>query len=347
VKLHPLLRDPQAVLVFHSPVSDPVGRQSFTRAAHQAMAAMQIELEGEKAVIKPNLTSGERLDCQSGVTTHPAFVRGMVEYLHNHGAPRRQVYILEDPRDIDDNEPRHWRGTGFPEMEAELGVKLRCPTSYTCVKRRVPRPLVHPVRNVSRLAVGPNTVLFNVPKLKNHGLTLATLCMKNLMGVDNVFDRHYCSQSHNELAAELAQLGRPVSDTLTRARHEILQEKMGHRLADLAKVVKPQLNIVEGVVGRDGTGFQRGVNHSLGLVIAGTNVVAVDSVASYIMGFDPSRLIYLRVAAEAGLGANDINQICVYRARADEDEMALVQDDDLGSLRAPTPLRPITGATEE
>jgi len=308
---------------------------------------MQIELEGEKAVIKPNLTSGERLDCESGITTHPAFVRGMVEYLHGHGAPRRQVYILEDPRDVDDNEPRHWRGTGFPEMAAELGVKLRCPTSYTCVKKKVPHPLVHPVRNVSRLAVGPNTVLFNVPKLKNHGLTLATLCMKNLMGVDNVFDRHYCSQSNRELAAESAGLEQPESEKMTHSRHEALQEKMGHRLADLAQVVQPQLNIVEGVVGRDGTGFQRGVNHPLGLVIAGTNVVAVDTVASYIMGFDPSQLIYLRVAAEAGLGINDVNRLCVYTAQADEDELILVRGDDLQALRVPTPLRAITGATEE
>ena len=347
MKLHPLLSDPQAVLVFHSPVSDPVNRQSFARAAQQAMAAMQIELEGEKAVIKPNLTSGERLDCESGITTHPAFVRGMVEYLHDHGVPRRQVYILEDPRDVDDNEPRHWRGTGFPEMAAELGVKLRCPTSFTCVKKKVPHPFVHPVRNVSRLAVGPDTVLINVPKLKNHGLTLATLCMKNLMGVDNVFDRHYCSQSHRELAAESARLGLPESETMTRSRHEALQEKMGHRLADLAQVVEPQLNIVEGVVGRDGTGFQNGVNHALGLVIAGVNVVAVDAVASYIMGFDPLRLIYLRVAAEAGLGTNDIGRLNVYRARANEDEMALVQGDELQALRAPTPLRAITGATEK
>ena len=93
---------------------------------------------------------------------------------------------------------------------------------------------------------------------------------------------------------------------MDRALHERWQEGLARRLADLAKVVQPQINVVEGIVGRDGTGFNRGTNYPLGLVVAGINMVAVDSVASYLMGFDPQELIYLRVAAEAGLGCNDL-----------------------------------------
>jgi len=80
-------------------------------------------------------------------------------------------------------------------------VKLRCPTTYTCVKRSVPQPQVFSHLNVSRLAVAPDTVLINVPKLKTHNLAITTLCLKNLMGLVNVFDRHYCGQAWRELAA--------------------------------------------------------------------------------------------------------------------------------------------------
>jgi hypothetical protein len=38
-----------------------------------------------------------------------------------------------------------------------------------------------------------------------------------------------------------------------------------------------------------------------GLAIAGVNMVAVDSVASYLMGYDPQRLVCLQVTAQAGL----------------------------------------------
>ena len=325
MKLHPALDNPLAVLVWRTNVSPSPGREEFRRAAGQALAAAQLSLAGEKAVLKPNVTSGEHYASpDSGITTHPAFIWGMVDYLREHGARQGGIYILEDPRNRDDNEPRHWRGTGYVEMAEATGAKLRTSTSYTCVKRAVPHPLVHPVRNVSRLAVAPNTVLINVPKLKTHNLSITTLCLKNQMGTDSVFERHYCSQAMRELPADRCFPERPRQEWMDMALHERWQEGLARRLADLAKVVQPQLNVVEGIVGRDGTGFNRGTNYPLGLVVAGINMVAVDSVASYLMGFDPQKLIYLRVAAEAGLGCSDLAQLRVYAAV--EGELAPVAD---------------------
>jgi uncharacterized protein (DUF362 family) len=114
---------------------------------------------------------------------------------------------------------------------------------------------------------------------------------------------------------------------------------LARRLIDLAQVVQPHLNIVEGVVARDGTGFNRGNNHALGLSIAGTNMVAVDSVASYLMGFDPQELIYLKMAHAAGLGTNAIEQLDIYIV----EDGAIVPCDDLKSLRAQPPLQVISG----
>ena len=313
MQLHPWLNDPNAVLVSRTPVLEPVRWEDYRHAAWQVMGALALTLEGEKAVIKPNLTSAEYFaDPDNGITTHPAFVRGLVEYLRQHGARRGGIYILEDPRNSDDDEPRHWRGTGYLEVAAETGAKLRCPTRFSCVRKAVPRPLVHRERLVSRLAVAPDAVLINVPKLKTHNLAITTLCLKNLMGVDYVVERHYCSQSWQEIPANLRLDDRPRSEWLDRALHERYQEGLARRLADLAQVVQPRLNLVEGVIGRDGSGFQRGTNHPLGLVVAGTNMVAVDSVASYLMGFNPQRLIYLQVAAEMGLGTNDLGRLHLY-----------------------------------
>ena len=59
MKLHPLLCDPQAVFICHAPIGEPVRWEDFRRTARDAMAAMQIELEGEQVVIKPNVTVGE------------------------------------------------------------------------------------------------------------------------------------------------------------------------------------------------------------------------------------------------------------------------------------------------
>jgi uncharacterized protein (DUF362 family) len=108
-----LLNDGRAVLVSRVPLPDHVRWEEYRLAAREAMAAMQIELEGEKAVIKPNVTAGEHFaDPDAGITTHPGFVQGIIEYLGEHGARRGGICILEDPRNSNDDEPRHWRGTG-------------------------------------------------------------------------------------------------------------------------------------------------------------------------------------------------------------------------------------------
>lgn len=347
LKLHPLLHDPNAVLIFRSPVPEKPTWADFSRVAKEALSIMEVSLAGEKAVLKPNVTGGEHFaDPEIGTGTHPAFIGGLVEYLRDHGAKRSGIYVVEDPRDSDDNDPRHWKGTGYPEMAEQTGAQLRCPTDYSVVRKPIPHPHVFTERKVSRLAVDPNAVLINVPKMKTHTWVVTTLCLKNLMGLDRVFDRHYCGQGFKEMVAEGRGSDKPTEEWMDNALHEIEQEKIANRLADLAQVLKPQLNIVEGVVGREGTGFHRGKNYPLGMVTAGTNVVAVDAVTSYLMGFDPRRLIYLRVAAEAGLGERDLTKLHIYTAA----EGKIVPCRDLDGLRANprfTVIRSIIGGENE
>jgi uncharacterized protein (DUF362 family) len=350
MKLHPLLLNPNAVLVYQAPVPENVAWDDFRRVAFQALQVMHLELEGEKVLIKPNVTSGEHFaNPDLGIDTHPGFVQGMIDFAREQGTPTRRITIIEDPRDSDDNHPRHWRGTGYDRLSQETGVRLHCPTTYTCVKVAVPQPLVFPRLNVSRLAVAPNTLLINVPKLKTHNLAITTLCLKNLMGLVNVFDRHYCNQAWQELPEEISMNPRPRNEWLTHQDHEKWQHGLARRLADTAQVFAlplrglPMLNLVEGVVGREGTGFQRGRNRSLGMAIAGLNPVAVDSVASYLMGFDPQRLIYLQVAADAGLGPTDLGKIDVYTAPEGE----IVPCPDVEALRIRPVMHVISNIKEE
>jgi uncharacterized protein (DUF362 family) len=332
------------VLVSCVPLGGTVGWEDYRRAGLQVLRALQLEMEGEKVVFKPNVTSGERFaDPDTGITTHPGFVQGLIEYLRAGGTPARKMTIVEDPRDSDDNHPRHWRGTGFERLSAESGVRLHCPTQYTCVKKAVPNPHAFERLNVSRLAVAPNTLVFNVPKLKTHNLGITTLGMKNLMGLVNVFDRHYCLQAWDQLPAEIQAERRPRHEWFDREMHEQWQTGLARRLVDTAQVIPPALTIVEGVVGREGTGFQRGRNRALGWAIAGTNVVAVDSAASYLMGFDPRKLVYLRMAAQAGLGCNQVEALKFYIEQ--EGELHLCAEP--AGLRARPPFRVITNTVGE
>jgi len=90
-------------------------------------------------------------------------------------------------------------------------------------------------------------------------------------------------------------------------------------------VVKPSLNIIEGIVGRDGTGFHRGSNLNAGLVVAGANPFSVDAVASHLAGFDPTQIGYLIKAKERGLWDHRLEDITIYEV----DDMALKPCEDL------------------
>jgi uncharacterized protein (DUF362 family) len=344
VKLHPLLLDPRAVLVLRTPPAGPLTWDHYRRAAEAVLRALRVELEGEKVAIKPNVTSGERFaDPDSGITTHPGFVHGLVDYLARQGTPPHRVTVVEDPRNTDDNRPRHWAGTGYDRLARETGARLRCPTTCTCVRKTVPRPQAHSDLSVNRLAAAPGTVLLNVPKMKTHNLAITTLGMKNLMGLVNVFDRHYCLQAWEELPEAVRAERRPRREWFTGEMHAAWQLGLARRLVDTAQVLTPALTIVEGIVAREGTGFQRGMNHPLGLVVAGTNLVAVDSLASYLMGFDPRELAYLRLAAACGLGENAVERLRVYTAVGGE----LLPCPDPACLRAGPPLRVIRNVKDE
>ena len=100
---------------------------------------------------------------------------------------------------------------------------------------------------------------------------------------------------------------------------------MGEKLSELSCAVKPDLHIVEGVVGREGTGFQRGQNLHTGIAAAGRNGIAVDTVVTHLMGFDPQQVGYLRKAAEWGLGPTRLDDIPVFEIHRGE----VGQSDDI------------------
>src|SRR5918997_1115258 len=98
-------------------------------------------------------------------------------------------------------------------------------------------------------------------------------------------------------------------------------------LSDIAQWTRPCLNIVDGIVAANHSEW-RGQAMTPGVIVAGTNIVATDSVAARVMGFDPCgdypehpffyRRNAIRLAAEAGLGPNRPWEIEVFGPSPEE-----------------------------
>jgi len=136
---------------------------------------------------------------------------------------------------------------------------------------------------VARAALECN-VLINVPVMKNHSLTLVTLCVKNLHGI--------------------------LSDECKVFGHCYRDAQLSRKLVDILLIRKPDLNIVDAMRGMEGD-HASGGTVEMGLIIAGTDAVAADAVCSALMGFEPGEIDTTRIAQERGLGVGDLTRISV------------------------------------
>ncbi|MFC1692957.1 DUF362 domain-containing protein [Candidatus Latescibacterota bacterium] len=90
------------------------------------------------------------------------------------------------------------------------------------------------------------------------------------------------------------------------------------RAIDSAMAIKPGINILEGIIGRDGSGFNVGKDELCNIIVIGLSMTEVDAIGSYIMGHDPNELLYTRIAKERGYGECDPAKIKLYWIREGE-----------------------------
>ena len=83
------------------------------------------------------------------------------------------------------------------------------------------------------------------------------------------------------------------------------------KMVDLLEATPPDLIVVDAITATHKGGELSGLPIELGILIIGTNPVAVDAVCAVTYGFDPADIEYLRLAAECGYGPIDLVQIQV------------------------------------
>jgi uncharacterized protein (DUF362 family) len=115
----------------------------------------------------------------------------------------------------------------------------------------------------------------NMPAMKTHTMTMVTLSIKNLQGLLDERGRYY---SH--------------------------RDDLQQHMVDISKIRKPDLVLLDGLLGMEGMGAgEGGTAVEMGVIMAGADTVALDSIASMCMGIDnPLVVSTTRLAAHDGLG---------------------------------------------
>ena len=163
-------------------------------------------------------------------------------------------------------------GNGLLEMERRYGVKF---VSLS----KLSRERVVQYVNKKEISFELPVVLvkrdfnffINLPVLKVHLYTLASLAMKNLWGcIPDPFRIHY---------------------------HYLLH----HGIVALWKTIRPDLSIIDGTIAGDGNGPINGTPVSMNLILAGSADASVDRVATKILDVPFQMVKHLVLAEQEGL----------------------------------------------
>jgi uncharacterized protein (DUF362 family) len=131
--------------------------------------------------------------------------------------------------------------------------------------------------------LGKNIV--HLPTAKCHIYTTTTGSMKNAFGGLLTTRRHYTHSFIHETLVDLLAIQREIHPGI--------------------------FTVTDATICGDGPGPRTMIPMEKGLMLASADPVAIDAVAARIMGFEPMKIDYIRLAHEDGLGVGQIEEIDV------------------------------------
>ncbi|MFL7794645.1 MAG: DUF362 domain-containing protein [Anaerolineae bacterium] len=248
----------------------------------------QFAAPGEKIVLKVNLLAAA--EPEEAITTHPAITAAVGKMAKSVGAA---PIIADSPGSgfqyTEGTLKRVYRTCGMYDAAAEAGIDVNMDTSYQAVS--FPDGVLVKHLDVITPVIEADGV-FNLCKLKTHTYMGMTGAVKNHFGI-------------------IPGLAKP-------GYHAKLHDtgRFADMLLDLSAYVAPRVSIMDAVVGMEGDGPNAGEPRHIGLLLAARNPLALDVVASEIIGLPRENNPVLIAAEKRGLAPTRMEQIELIGANA-------------------------------
>lgn len=240
---------------------------------------------GSKIFVKINHLPPASL-AEKGIVTHPIFVEAVLALL------ARISTDITVGDDIESGPGDGFKVSGFRQMCERIGIRL-VNLRETGFSETVCNG--HSLKTVylSKTALNAD-VIVNLPKLKTHSLCVFTGGVKNMYGTIPGGPRR---KFHGEY---------------------IKPDDFNQMLVDIFAAVKPQITIMDGIMAMEGEGPAAGTLKRLGVILASYDAVALDAVASTIIGLEPADVLTTRFATERGIGTGNLQNIKVVGSRLED-----------------------------
>ncbi len=234
---------------------------SITKALDLAGAGIRLPKKG-LIIIKPNLTNSS----PPPVTTSVKAAEAVCIYCKAH--TKAEIAIGEGcgtgrTSDV-------FAALGYTDMAKKYGLALIDFNDTETTILHNDDALQLKQFHLPRIA--QNAFIISLPVLKDHSFTKTTIAMKNMFGLAPA---KFYAGSWNK-----AKLHSPSTDK---------------SVVDICLYKKPDLSVVDASVALKGMHLA-GTPKKIGLILAGFDPVAVDTVGSKLLGHNPKKLPYLTLA---------------------------------------------------
>jgi uncharacterized protein (DUF362 family) len=243
------------------------------------------DIQGKQIIVKPNFVGTRYPLC----ATHVDAVRGLLDFLK----PICNDRIIIGESSAVEVTSNGYDNYGYRPLEREYNVTL---VDFNATSTTKPVWIIdeniHPtsIQVISEF-LDPKNYIISITRLKTHDTVVATMGLKNIL------------------------MGSPVSQyngrRYKRAVHAGGPRWLHYNLFLLAHQMRPQLTVLDGLEGMQGNGPVRGIPIEHGVSLAGTDVMAVDSIGAQLMNIPLEDIGYLKYCGDAGLGITDRSRISI------------------------------------
>jgi uncharacterized protein (DUF362 family) len=250
----------------------------MVRKAVEALGGIKrFVTSGDIVVIKPNM-SWDRVP-QQAATTDPQVVAEMVHLCFEAGAKKVKVF----DRTLNEAS-RCYKRSGIEKAARDAGADVHHPYERRYKNVRFPEgELVKSWKLYSEVLEAD--CIINLPIAKHHTISHVSLGMKNFMG----YLGGERGKFHRGFDVKIVDLNTRLKADLTLLDANRMLVRNGPSGGNLADVVQKQM------------------------VVAGTNVVSVDSFGATLFDKKPEMIGFLKNAKERGLGEIDLSKLTIQR----------------------------------
>jgi len=240
-------------------------RQKLTEVLSPLGGITAFVRPGDRVLLKPNLLTGARPT--KACTTRPELVYAVAQLVQQAGG---QPFLGDSPAF------GSARGVAEANGLLPLAEELNLPIVELHGQRYGTSSLEFDHLRLAKEAMDADVVI-NLPKVKSHVQLTLTLGVKNLFG---------CVPGKMKAWWHM-EAGKDV-------------ERFGTMLVETARLINPELTILDSIVGHEGNGPSGGEPRDLGILAASPNVFALDRAMVEILNVDPLRVPTVAQALRTG-----------------------------------------------